>query len=179
MLNRNLSLVAGVCLAAGIAAFGQVGPGSGLLFLEPGAASQSSRLVSYVNSSNNLTLAMDRFGPAGAYQVLAKPDGTKFYVLGNQAGALQTIDSSFTNFRLINGLPSIPTAMAISPDGKWLATGGNELNILDTSTDLVQGNSIPVPGTVIGIAISRDSTTAYVVSSNGFGTSVVSAYNLI
>ena len=54
-------------------------------------------------------------GPLGAYQVLGKPDGSKFYILGTSQGALQTVDSTFSGFRLINGLPSVPTAMAISP----------------------------------------------------------------
>src|SRR5712671_3677798 len=178
MLNRKVSLVAWVCLGAGVAAFGQTGPGSGLLFLTPGATNPSSRFVSYLNVSNNLNLVTDRTGPTGSYQILPKPDGSKFYVLGTGTGALQVVDSAFTNFRTIAGLPTVPTAMAISPDGKYLATGGAELNIVDTATDQVLGSSLTVPGSVASIAISRDSTTAYVLTRSSFG-SQVTAYNLI
>ena len=181
MLTRNVSLVAGVCLAAGMAAFGQVGPGTGILFLGPGATnSGSSRFVTYLNAPTNLNLLADKLGPAGGYQMLAKPDGTKFYVLGNSGpGALQSVDAAFTTFRLINGLSSAPTAMAITPDGKFLLAGSTDLNIVDTATDQIQGSAVAVPGSIVGIVIARDSTIAYVLSNAGFGTTAVSAYNLI
>src|SRR5712691_1656481 len=178
MLNRKVSLVAWVCLAAGTAALGQVGPGSGLLFLEPGAQSAGSRFVAYNSVSNNLNLLTDKSGPTGAFQLLMKPDGSSIYVLGTGAGALQVVDTGFTSFRTINGLPSIPTAMAISPDGKYLVAGGFELNVIDTATNQVLGSSLPVPGAVASIAISRDSTVVYALSNSAFG-SAVTAYNLI
>src|SRR5262249_30408037 len=100
MQNRNVSLAACVWFAAWMAAYGQ---GTGVLFLDPGAQSAGSRLVAYNNVANNLNQVLDKQGPSGAFQVIAKPDGTKFYVLGTGvAGGLQAIDSGFANFHLVN-----------------------------------------------------------------------------
>ena len=89
--NTRIALLA--CLAAGLAQ-AQGNQGTGYLFLGPGAQSPGSRLVSYVNASNNLNLALDGNGPPGAYQVIAKPDGSRFYILGSSATSADWLDSS-------------------------------------------------------------------------------------
>jgi uncharacterized protein (TIGR03437 family) len=177
MLNRSASLAVLGCLAAGLAV-AQANQGNGYLFLAPGAQSPGSRTVVYVSAVNNLNLALDGNGPPGGYQVAAKPDGSKFYILGSvTTSALQSVNSTFTQFSIVNGLPTTPNAMAITPNGRWLVAGGAEINIVDTETNAIVAPNIAVSGTVASIAVSRDSNRAWVLANAAFG-SVVSTIDL-
>ena len=155
MFNRYVSLVARLCLVAsfclalGINAFGQ---SSGYLFQLPGANVPGSRFFAFVYDSNPFSPLVDKSGPLSATQVLAKPDGTKFYFIGTGTGGVQSIDGGFNTFRSVNGILGNPTAAAITPDGKYLLVGGADLYIVDTSNDTVLANTANITGTVSGIA---------------------------
>ena len=71
MLNRNLSAAAVLCLAAGMAAFGQANQGRSLVFLLPGQGSPGSTVAIYDSVSNNLGLIFNNPGPQGTYRVVA------------------------------------------------------------------------------------------------------------
>jgi len=146
MFNRNFLLAAVVSIAASLAAFAQ-GPGTGYIFQVPGASSSSAQLAGYIETANPLTAAINTSGPAGVFKIIAKPDGSKFYLLGSSgANALQSVDSTFTNFKSINGIGTAPTAAALTPDGKFLLVGADAFYIIDTSTDaIVGGAGIPLP----------------------------------
>jgi len=172
MSIRNVTLAAGVCLAASLAAFGQ--PGVGYLFQLPGQNSSSSTpIYGYPYAANPLTPTIDTLGPNGTYQVVAKPDGSGFYVLGT---TLQIANQSFTNFTTVNGISGAPTAVAASPDGNYAVVGAGSVYVLSASSYQVLLNTT-TNGTIVGIAISRDSKYAYVLS-NGPGASYVNQINL-
>jgi uncharacterized protein (TIGR03437 family) len=178
MSHRNLSAAAWLCLFAGMAAYGQANQGRSLVFLLPGQGSAGSNFAIYDDVSNNLSLIFDNPGPLGSYRVVPKPDGTKFYVLGTGTNPLQIIDGTFpSTTRFVTGLPNPPTAIAITPNGKYVLAGGSELDIIDTGTDQLATQSIPVSGTVVDIATSRDSSRAFVLSNTNSG-SVVTAFDL-
>src|SRR5437588_8018656 len=103
MSIRNVSLAAVLCAAVEIAALGQTSnQGTSYLFLEPGQQSAGARMVAYVSAVNNLNVAFDGSGPVGAFKVLAKPDGSKFFILGTQGtSALQSANSSFSQFSTV------------------------------------------------------------------------------
>ena len=150
MIQRNIFFVVSVCLAASVPAL--AAPGDGILFQLPGFNSQSARILGYPYLANPFNPSIDVFGPAGAGLVLAKPDGSKFYVLGNSGTtSLQSADATFTNFRSVNGLSAPPTTLALTPDGKLLLVGGDQFYIIDSNTDQPIG-TISVSGTKIGRA---------------------------
>ncbi len=184
MIQRNIFFVVCVCLAASVSAL--AAPGDGILFQLPGFNSQSARILGYPYLANPFNPSIDVFGPAGAGLVLAKPDGSKFYVLGNSGTtSLQSADATFTNFRSVNGLSAPPTTLALTPDGKLLLVGGDQFYIIDSNTDQPIG-TISVSGTIVGtnicnlcngIAVSRDGKRAFVLANSSFGSSL-NAYDL-
>ena len=177
MLNRNVVVTACVCLAASVAAFGQ---GTGYLFQLPGPNSSGSQFLAYVYNANSSTPVANAPGPTAASQALAKPDGTRFYILGTSG--VQSFDANFKPVTSISGLGGTPTSMTMTPDGKLLLVGAGDVYAVDTSSDQIAGASLGVSGTVanstlVGIAVSRDSKVAFVLTNTAFG-SAVTAINL-
>jgi len=189
MLNRFVSLVAFVCLA--VAAFGQPcnTPGASCLFQQPGTNQNSGGFVVVPAGSSALNVLASPTGPIGLSYVIAKPDGSKFYLVS--PSQIQSIDGAFSAApQLISGLSGLPTAAAITPDGKTLVVGTQDsfgngfLFLVDTSTNLIVGNGtgLSLPGApnvqpgnatpfcpACFIAISQDSKTAYVLMNSGIG----------
>ena len=185
MIQRSVLIAVCVCLGASVAA--TAGPGDAFLFQIPGYSSQAARLLGYPYLSNPFNPSIDVFGPAGAGLIMAKSDGTKFYVLGNSGTtSLQSTDANFTSFRSVNGLAAPPTSLALTPDGKFLLVGADQLYIVDTATDQISGSTIQVSGVIPGnqlcnicngVAVSRDSKRLYVLANSSFGSSV-STYDI-
>jgi hypothetical protein len=202
MLNRYLSLALLVCIAASTAALGQ-NPGAEYLFQLPNVAT-SPQFVPYNALANPMSALAATSGPNGINAIVAMPTGSKFYLIGSTS--IQSVDPTFQNFHGINltepsGLSPTITAATLTPNGAYLLVGtldssnNSYLFIVNTSTDQqVTGSSLPVQlGGVAGpynntqsapcpscwIAVSRDSTEAYVLENSVFGgpTQVV-AYNL-
>jgi uncharacterized protein (TIGR03437 family) len=171
MSKRNLALAAGVCLAASVAAFGQ--PGTGYVFDLPGQNSSSSQIYGYPYGATPLTPAINTQGPNGAYQIVAKPDGTGYYVAG---ATLQIANNGFTQFTTINGIAAAPTAIAPSLDGNYVVVGAGDVYIISASTGAILLDT-NTGGPVVGIAISSDSKYAYVLT-NTFSASKVTQINL-
>jgi uncharacterized protein (TIGR03437 family) len=136
----------------------------------PQLSSLSTRFQGFSADENCPGPVIDATGPTGSSQLIAKPDGSKFYVLGS--AGIQSVDPSFTAFRTINGIAGTPTSMAISPDGRYLYVGATGLFILDTATDTVLTNGVPITGTVVGTVFSADSKFAYVLTDSVLGSAV-------
>jgi uncharacterized protein (TIGR03437 family) len=191
-MNRYFSFAVILYLAAVVAAFGQ----NSYLIQTPGVASGAGGFTVYVDSANPLNPVASPTGPAGLGYVIAKPAGQGFYLVG--ASALESIDPAFaTAPHVIAGLVGPPTAAAVTPDGNSLLVGATDVNgnsylyIVSTTTDTIVGSPVPLPslptfqpGSGITnfcpqcfIAVSRDSTTAWVLTNSGVG-SRVTAINL-
>lgn len=191
-MNRYFSFAVIFYLAVTVAAFGQ---GSYLL-QTPGPASASGAFTVYVDSANPLNPVASPTGPAGLGYVIAKPSGAGFYLLGSSS--IESIDPAFaTAPRVITGLAGPPTAAAITPNGNSLLVGATDRNgngflyVVSTATDVIVGSPIPLPSSPAFqpesgittfcpqcfIAVSRDSTTAYVLTNSGIGARVT-AVNL-
>jgi hypothetical protein len=99
MFHRKLFLAACLCLAASLPAFGQ---GAGYLFQLTETA--AGNFYPYVETANPLNPVVgSAIGPAGVAQVIAKPDGSKFYLLSTSgAGSVQSVDATFTKFNTVN-----------------------------------------------------------------------------
>lgn len=177
MLSNRTALWGVVCLASFAAA---ASAQTDRIAVVPAAGSGST--VTPIYNTSPFTLYNNVPTPAGAFQIIPKPDGSKFYVISNSASAPITVyDQNFNNAHAIAGsIQTAPTLAAISPDGKRLLVAANNLFIIDTSTDsIVNGNGFPIPaGKAVDIAFSIDSTSAYLLSaSTGFAQ--VTQINLI
>ena len=166
-----------ICLffaAAGLQAQGQQE-----VFGLPGANSTGNTVQ--VFSSNPFSNVNTFTAGAGTFQLLAKPDGSKFYAIANSGSSTVTVvPNGFTNARSLVNLGTQATAAAISEDGKRLAVAAGLLHIFDTTsdTDIVpNGISIGAAVTTFDVVASLDGATFYALGSNSSGGSVLAAVN--
>jgi len=178
MVLRTSATAVFVCLASlGSLTFAQTQTVSSYVFALPGANSSGPF---YVYTANPFAPVNALTASPGTYQILGKPDGSKFYLIANAgATAVSEITSSFSSVQQIGGVLSLPAvAAAISPDGKRLVVvtgsqsgGSGTVYVFDTSTDsLVVPNGIPVGATPVDVAISQDSARIFVAGTTGAGT---------
>ena len=139
------------------------------VLLMPGAGSSSATIPVYnVTPFTAQTAITDT--SRGPFQVLAKPDGTKYYVITNTGagGGVYVYDRNFLNGRAIGGgLTNGPTYATLSPDGRRLLILAGGLYIFDTANDTLI-NSVPLAltGNLVEIAFSIDSTRAFVLGNS-------------
>src|SRR6516162_1007012 len=111
MSIRSVSVVVCLCVAAA-AVFGQCAPGTVsryvMQFQPP--ASGNTLFQGFAADGSCTTPAVNANGPTGVSQIVAKPDGTKFFLLGT--GGIQSVDPGFSSFQALNGITGTPTAMA-------------------------------------------------------------------
>lgn len=132
--------------------------------------------INPLNSIGNITAG------DGAFIVLPKSDGSKYYVVAKSpTNSVTTVNSTFTNPTSIVSFDTSPTAAAITPDGTKLLVASATLHIFDTTKDqeLVPGGVTPVgAGTVVDVAISLDGTKAYTLGLSSAGGSQVNEVSL-
>lgn len=137
----------------------------------PGGASQSVPVF----SGATLTQSSSVVTPAGAFAILAKPDGSKYYVISSSiANPITVFDSSFSNPRTLaqNLFPTLPSLAAITPDGTRLVVAGfGYVQIFDTSTDqpVAGGVGLGINATPVDMAISLDSRRVFIVHTLASG----------
>jgi uncharacterized protein (TIGR03437 family) len=175
MLNRHVSLLVCLCLLGSIAAFGQTNQGVGYIFELPGPSSAGSNLQGFIYNGGFLNADIPTVsGPTGAGQIIPKPDGSKFYVVGANPGGLESVDPTFTTFKGINGINGTICAATITPNGQYLLVGAGPtcgassnsatLYILNTSSDTIVANTVPQASAgILGFAVSPDSSTAWML----------------
>ena len=100
MLNRNVPLVVCLTFLAG-AALAQNPQGVGYA-VEFASSGSGHFQVFPENTATFAKSSITNSGPAGPNQIIAKPDGSKFYMLGTTN--LDSIDPAFTTPKTINGL---------------------------------------------------------------------------
>ncbi|MEO7144338.1 MAG: Ig-like domain-containing protein [Bryobacteraceae bacterium] len=183
MLLRKSTLVVFFWLAALAGfSFGQAQTVSSYIYALPSANGAGP---GYAYQANPLTSLSGFQAPAGTFEVLGKPDGSKFYLIANSGATAVSVMDASLNVRTIGGLNLGATAAALSPDGKRLvvttgAAGSSSgtLYIFDTTTDsqLLPGG-IPLSSTPVDVAISLDSTRVLVAGAAASGT-VLSTFDL-
>ena len=113
-------------------------------------------------------------GFAGANQVIATPNGSKFYIVGTN-GVLSASSA-------LGSVTPIPAAIAgtvndakVTPDGKYLLVAASHFYVINTATDALQvqaDTGIPNGATPIAIAISHDAKTAWILTNSPTGSTV-------
>lgn len=175
MLNRSVPLV--VCLSVWSAiALAQNPQGVGYAVQFASTASGKFQVFPE-NASTFATSSAGNTGPAAPSQIVAKPDGSKFYMVGENT--LADISPNFSSITDVNGLSGTFSSAVISPNGTYLllataqTTSSGAVYVINTSNDTVVAN-IPIGGNIIGMVVSQDSTTAWVLgeSSETFITTI-------
>jgi uncharacterized protein (TIGR03437 family) len=169
MLNRNVSLV--VCLGViASVAFAQSNQGTGYIFQFANSTAASGQFQAFVYNTQSLgTPVFNSTGPSGADQVIPKPDGSKFYVVG--PGGVYDFNPAFTTSAALNGITGTPTQAIISPDGRYLLVASNlgggagSVFIVNTTNDAVVLNE-PINGAVVSMVVSRNGTTAWILGKS-------------
>lgn len=169
MSNRNVSLAVCLCIASWTA-FGQ---GSRYVVELSGGTLFDGFLADGNSASPTFDDTADSAAPGNVTQVIAKPDGSQFYIVG--ASGVQSVTPTFAagSFTTIAGISGTPTAAALSPDGRYLYVGATGLYIVNTSTNTVIPNSVPFGGAYIaGIVFSPDSQYAYILTNASSGSAI-------
>jgi len=171
---------AAVCiyLASAAAAFAQ----SSYVFQLPGQALSGNAPQILALGDNDFSRKLGpaaNAGFAGANQVLATPNGLKFYIVGT-TGVLSANSA-------LGSVTPIPAAIAgtvndakVTPDGKYLLVAASHFYVINTATDSLQvqaDTGIPNGATPIAIAVSHDAKTAWILTNSPTG-STVSALDL-
>ena len=169
MLNRNVSLALCLSVIAG-AAFAQSNQGTGYIFEFANATGASGQFQAFIYNTSSLgTPAFSATGPIGSNQVVAKSDGSKFYVVGS--GGVDDFNPAFTTPLSLNGISGSIGQAIISPDGRFLlvastlGSGTSAVYILNTTTDTIVMNQA-ISGSVYGMVVSHDSKTAWILGES-------------
>ncbi|HYL35125.1 MAG TPA: Ig-like domain-containing protein [Bryobacteraceae bacterium] len=119
------------------------------------------------------------FSAPNAFQVTQSAGGTKFYVVSNTGTNTVTVVSSLlsnvlSSFSFFNGA----SVAALTPNGnQFLVGSGNTLQVINTQND-----NLPAPGGIVlgnvsssavDLAVSLDSSRAFVLLNTGAGLSLV------
>ncbi|MBZ5609678.1 MAG: Ig-like domain-containing protein [Acidobacteriia bacterium] len=106
---------------------------------------------------------------SGAFLVLASADGTKFYIISNSpSNTVMVTGTLFSNVQAVAGFPGGASAAALTPDGRRLLVAAGNLQVINTQSDtLATASGVSVGGTAIDVAVSIDSTKAYVLVNTG------------
>lgn len=161
-MQSSHSLLRGiVCLAAFA---GSLSAQTQAVAILPGAQSTATTIP--VISTDPFTPQLNISGvPAGAFQVIPKTDGTKYYVISAQAGGVTILNHNLAQPRALTGISGTPSKAAISPDGRILVViSGNTVYFVDTVVDTIRGTG-NVSGTPIDVAFSHDSLRAFILSN--------------
>jgi len=116
----------------------------------------------------------------GAFEVLALPDGSKYYVISKSGtNTIMSVDNNFLNPKLVASLETVATGAALSSNGTRLVVAAGTLHIFDTSKDqdLVPGG-INTGTTVYDVALSLDGKFAYALGQTASGGTQLNAISL-
>ena len=133
-MSRKLVLSALVCLP----------------FLPAALQAQNVFVLGGLNSSNsNVLVYSSTFTQIGSFnagyapfEVLAKPDGSEFYVISSSGSQTVTAtDNTFQNAMSLGNLGTQATSAALTPNGKYLLVTAGTLHVFNTTTnsDLLSG----------------------------------------
>ncbi|MCU1336220.1 MAG: hypothetical protein JWO19_1801 [Bryobacterales bacterium] len=166
MFKRNLSVAACVCLATMVVASAQ----TSYVVQVPGVNGTSTQIVGLGDDAFSRAFS-SASGLAGAFQVLATPSGAKFFIVapgGVQSAPAPAAGSTLLSpLTTISGIAGTVTSAAITPDGKYLLVAADHFYVINTSNNSIVKTDVGIPtGSIpVGIAVSRDSQTAFVLAN--------------
>ena len=144
----------------------------------PGLTTSGSNANGYTASS--LTLLNSITAGPNAFTVLAKPDGTKYYIIANSgSNTVTAVDSNFSNPRTLASFGKQATAAAITADGTRLVVAAGALQIIDTTTDqTLATNGVNTGSNAYDVALSLDGATAFVLGQGPTQGTILTAVDI-
>ncbi len=126
----------------------------------------TNQLAAYAATATTFGSVQAFSTPSAPFQAI--PGNGRFYILANTGltGVFST-DAQFQNSRSVGNLSLPPSAGAVSPDQKRLVVGAGSIYVFDiggATENLLSVSGVPVTGSIIDIAISLDSTRAFVLT---------------
>ncbi len=147
-----------------------------------GAGNPSTNLYIYLAGTLQPITALNNVS-GGTFQILPLPDGTKYFLIANGGAAVTAVDGNFTNPRtVVANVALAPTTAALQPDGRRLILLAGKVYFVETGQETVSNpNGLDVDGTPIDVAVSWDSTRAYILSRSqaGAAATVVTMIDLV
>ncbi len=174
MFKRNLSLA--VCLSlASMAAYSQ----SSYIFQLPGANATGTQIIG-LGDDNFSRSVSNANGPAGAYQILATPNGGTLYIVSPTGIQAAPANTSLSPLTPISGIAGTILSAAITPNGKYLLVVADHFYIIDTSSNTIVRTDVGLPANAapVAVAVSKDSQTAWVLSTDNNTGGALESVNL-
>jgi uncharacterized repeat protein (TIGR01451 family) len=139
-------------------------------------ADSSDNTVSVINTTTNTVIATISIGDF-PFEIAITPDGMKAYVTNGGSNTVGVIDTTTNTLITYIGIGAFnfPYDVAITPDGTqaYVTMQNNSVTIIDTTTDTLFLNDLPVGNVSLGVAITPDGTQAYVTNSGDNTISVI------
>ncbi len=172
MFKGNLPLAACLWLTS-VAAYSQ----SSYIFQLPGANATGTQIVGLGDDSFSRSIG-NASGPAGAFQVLATPNGGTFFIVSSSG--LQSASPTLTSLTSISGVTGTINSALITPDGKYLLVVADHFYIIDTSSNTIVRTDVGLPANAspVAVAVSKDSQTAWVLSTDNNTGGALESVNL-
>src|SRR5579862_3044859 len=172
MVKPHLSLVVLVHLVAIAAVSAQ----TSYVFQLPGSVQSGLPPTITGVGDNNFSRVVSSAGTnalAGAFKVIATPNGSQFYIL--TANGVLSANSTLSALTPLSAIAGAATDAQVTPDGRFLFVVASQLYIVNTATGALAVNAntgVPSGATPLAVAFSHDSKTAWILSGNNTGSSV-------
>ena len=127
-----------------------------------------------VLDSDDLSLVTTLAGTRAAREVIASPDGKKYYVISSKSTeTILVVDVETLTITKRISLGANPRVVEMTPDGRYLLIGAGSLRVLDVETDREIGAGIAVGQGPTDIVVDSPSAKAYVLADGGDVISVI------
>ena len=127
-----------------------------------------------VLDSDDLSPVTTLAGTRAARDVIASPDGNKYYIISARSTeTILVVDVETMTITKRISLGANPRVVEMTPDGKYLLIGAGSLRVLDVETDQEIGSGIAVGQGPTDIAVDSPSAKAYVLADGGDVISII------
>ena len=133
------------------------------------ACSYGDSNIAVISTATNTVVDNITINGADTYRILFTPDGKYAYASGYKDSLVHVINTEtrkeLTGLRFPILVDGKPPELAITPDGRFVyvvLSDTAKVEIIDTSTNTVLSNSIPITGQPRPIAITPDGRFAYI-----------------
>ncbi len=127
-----------------------------------------------VLDSDDLSPVTTLAGTTAADDVVASPDGKKYYIISARStDTILVVDVETVTITKRISLGAKPRVVEMTPDGRYLLIAAGSLRVIDVETDQEIGSGIAVGQGPTDIAVDSPSAKAYVLADGGDVISVI------
>ncbi len=124
--------------------------------------------------SDDLSPVTTLAGTTAARQVIASPDGGKYYIISSKStDTILVVDVETLTITKRISLGAKPRVVEMTPDGRYLLIAAGSLRVLDVETDQEIGAGIAVGQGPTDIVVDNPSAKAYVLADAGDVISII------